>query len=245
MLSHNLRFDACGGWPPYPSPPWAAASMGIIFCLFLLSLSQYPWQVVMGRGADSNLLRFLCCAFSSQLTLDEHVVLPPFRIDLRSLRDRRKGSVGLYTRILSGYGDVELLRWASFHFVVNWIIDDNLWALAQFNCRIHCRYFSGVHIYIYLYTYLYIWSPPPKTYLRQERFGIEIDIHSEANQSSNASGATGPLLYQIPYKFICKSVQQWLWSSRTISVLKSIQIHKQISPEMAVELQVHYVFRST
>jgi hypothetical protein len=63
-----------------------------------------------GRGADSNLLRFLCCAFSSQLTLDEHVVLPPFRIDLRLLRDRRKSSVGLYTRILSGYGDVELLR---------------------------------------------------------------------------------------------------------------------------------------
>jgi hypothetical protein len=93
--------------PARPGQPllWELSSV-----FFFYGCHQYPWQVVMGRGADSNLLRFLCCAFSSQLTLDEHVVLPPFRIDLRSLRDRRKNSAGLYTRILSGYGDVELLR---------------------------------------------------------------------------------------------------------------------------------------
>jgi hypothetical protein len=102
----------------------------------------------------------------------------------------------------------------------------------------------------------------------QVHFCIKSYFNPQANQSSNGSGAAGPYRYSDLYKFmskqitletalelqvhfcikiytkiISKSVQEWLWSSRSISVSKSIHVHKHISPEMALELQVHFCIK--
>ena len=52
--------------------------------------------------------------------------------------------------------------------------------------------------------------------------------------------APGPFLYQFQYKFVCKCIQQWIWSFRCISVPISKQIHMQIYTKMALELQVPF-----
>ena len=70
----------------------------------------------------------------------------------------------------------------------------------------------------------------------QVHFCTNFNTNSYANLYNKGSGAPGPFLYQFRYKFICKSIQKWLWSSRSISVSISIQFHKQICSKMDVEV---------
>jgi hypothetical protein len=77
---------------------------------------------------------------------------------------------------------------------------------------------------------------------------VELQDHLCTNFNSNSyaklykkgSGAPGPFLYEFQYKFICKSIQKWLWSSRCICVPISIQIHMQSYAKQALVLQVHF-----
>ena len=69
---------------------------------------------------------------------------------------------------------------------------------------------------------------------------INFNTNSYTNLYKTGSGAPGPFLYQFQYKVICKSIQTQLWSSRSISVPISIQIHKQINIKMTLELQVYF-----
>jgi predicted choloylglycine hydrolase len=105
-------------------------------------------------------------------------------------------------------------------------IQKRLWSFRSISVPI------SIQIHMQIYT--------KKAMELQVHFCTKFNTNSYVNLYKNGSGAPGPFLYQFQFKFICKSIQKWLWSSRSISVPISIQIHMQIYTKKALELQVHF-----
>ena len=104
-----------------------------------------------------------------------------------------------------------------------------------------------MYVYIYIYQKKSLWALPsctnygPKMIVELHfQFCTNFNTQLQGNPSPNGSRAPGLFLYPFPDEFIHKSVHKWLWSSRSISLSISIQIHKEICPKSALDLQVHF-----